>query len=101
MLNVINEGFYMTSITFDTLSTARRLREKGASQELAEAIADEMRLNASVDITHLATREDLKHYATKADLKLALAENNAENIKYMFNVFIALVWLLIIILIFQ
>lgn len=68
----------MTTITFDTLSTARRLREKGASQELAEAIADEMRINSSVDISHLATREEVASKeevaAFKSELKSDLKQ---------------------------
>lgn len=50
----------MTAITFDTLSTARRLREKGMPQEHAEAIADEIRMGSSIDVSHLATKEDIR-----------------------------------------
>lgn len=57
----------MTAITFDTLSTARRLREKGMPQEHAEAIADEMRMASEVDISHLSTKEELQTF--KSDLK--------------------------------
>ena len=61
----------MTTITFDTLSTARRLREKGFPQEQAEAIADEMRINSSVDISHLSTKEEFATFKSelKADIK--------------------------------
>lgn len=62
----------MTTITFDTLSTARRLREKGFLQEQAEAIADEMRINSSVDISHLSTKEEVATFKSelKADMKV-------------------------------
>lgn len=50
----------MTALTFDTLSTARRLREKGLPQEHAEAIADEIRMGSSFDVSYLAIKEDIK-----------------------------------------
>jgi hypothetical protein len=67
----------MIGLPFDTLSTARRLREKGLPQEQAEAIADEIRMGISVDISHLATKDDLQReiteikttMATKSDLR--------------------------------
>jgi hypothetical protein len=57
----------MTAITFDTLSTSRRLREKGLPQEQAEAIADEMRLVTQVDLSHLGTKEEA--IAFRSELK--------------------------------
>src|ERR1700722_10456033 len=57
----------MIAITFDTLSTARRLREKGLPQEQAEAIADEMRLVSQVDLSHLASKEEAT--AFRSELK--------------------------------
>lgn len=62
----------MTAITFDTLSTARRLREKGMPQEHAEAIADEMRMASEVDISHLSTKEEVQTF--KSELKADLRE---------------------------
>jgi hypothetical protein len=62
----------MAAITFDTLSTARRLREKGMLQEHAEAIADELRLAAQVDVAHLATKEEVSSF--KSELKADLRE---------------------------
>jgi orotate phosphoribosyltransferase-like protein len=63
----------MASITFDSLSSARRLRDKGLTQQQAEAIADEIRTASEVDTSHLATREELK---------AALAELKADIIKW-------------------
>lgn len=57
----------MTAITFDTLSTARRLREKGIPQEHAEAIADELRESAKLDLSHLSTKEEAHTF--KSELK--------------------------------
>lgn len=63
----------MTGLPFDTLSTARRLREKGLSQEQAEAIADELRISSYVDFGHLATKEEMT-----AGFKAAKEETAAE-----------------------
>jgi hypothetical protein len=57
----------MSAMAFDTLSTARRLREKGLSQELAEAIAEEFRISTQVDVSHLTTKEELNVF--KSELK--------------------------------
>ncbi len=66
----------MTAITFDTLSTARRLREKGIPQEHAEAIADELRESVKLDLSHLSTREEANSFKSefKADLALMRSE---------------------------
>ena len=66
----------MASITFDTLSTSRRLRAKGFQQEQAEAIADEMRIASSIDVSHLATREEVASF--KSELKEDLASLRSE-----------------------
>ncbi len=62
----------MTALTFDTLSTARRLREKGISQEHAEAIADEIRMGSSIDVSHLVTKDELK--ATESSINATIRE---------------------------
>lgn len=97
----------MSSITFDTLSTSRRLREKGFPQEQAEAIADEMRINSSVDISHLSTKEEVQSFKselkgdiktlenaimTRMDAKIELAKNDI--LKWMFAGFISVLGLL-------
>ena len=55
----------MTAITFDTLSTARRLREKGMLQEHAEAIADELRMASQMDVVHLSTKEEVSAFKSE------------------------------------
>lgn len=55
----------MTAITFDTLSTARRLREKGMPQEHAEAIADEIRMGSSFDVSDLSTKAELREVESR------------------------------------
>ena len=50
----------MTTITFDTLSSVRRLRDRGVAQEQVEAFADELRLANQTDDSHLATRGEMK-----------------------------------------
>ena len=62
----------MNAITFDTLSSARRLREKGIPQEHAEAFADELRVAAQSDLSHLATKEEMSAFKSelKADMEI-------------------------------
>lgn len=66
----------MNAITFDSLSTARRLRERGLLQEHAEAIADELRAASQTDLAHLATREELGSFKSemRADFALIRSE---------------------------
>jgi hypothetical protein len=45
--------------TFDTLRTARRLKEAGASEPVAEAIAEALRESRELDLAPLATKTDL------------------------------------------
>ena len=45
--------------TFDTLRTARRLKEAGASEPVAEAIAEALRESREFDLAQLATKADL------------------------------------------
>jgi hypothetical protein len=51
---------------FDTLAYSKRLRDKGVSQEQAEAHAEAIREFVMAD---LATKADLQAFATKADLQ--------------------------------
>ncbi len=65
----------MSTITFDSLSSVKRLREKGVfTQEQAELIASEIKVSSEVDISHLATKEELK---------VALAEMKTDIIKWV------------------
>lgn len=83
----------MTTITFDSLTTARQLREKGIPQEQAEAIADAIRISKDTDISHLATKEELNTF--KSELRADLAEFKSELIKWMFGGFISVIGLLV------
>lgn len=77
----------MTSITFDSLSAAKRLKAKGIPQEQAEAFAEELRIATEIE-------RDLSHLASKADL----AELKAEILKFMLTGFLAIIGLLVAIL---
>ena len=57
--------------TFDTLRAARRLKEAGAPEPVAEAIAEVLRESRDFDLSQLATKTDLEQLrlATKADLE--------------------------------
>jgi hypothetical protein len=72
----------MTAATFDTLATAKRLKEAGLSEAQAEAVTDAIR--AARDSADVATRGDL------AELKLAvkadLAELKAELLKWFVGI---------------
>lgn len=54
-----------SSITFDTLASARRLRERGIPQEQAEAIAEELRLTHSFDAEHFRTKPDAELFKSE------------------------------------
>jgi len=106
----------MTSIAFDTLSSVRRMRDKGVPQEQTEAFADELRVANEVDFSHLTTREefitfkselkddlrnirsDLNKFATKTDLKAEMTELKAELIKWMLGVSFAQIALILTVL---
>jgi hypothetical protein len=60
----------MTAITFDTLSSSRRLRDKGLSQEQAEAIAQELQVARDIDMEHLATKTDLRELELRMTIRL-------------------------------
>jgi len=62
----------MSSIIFDTLSSAKRLCQKGVSQEQAEAFAEELCIASEIDVSHLGTREELNTFKSelKADLQM-------------------------------
>jgi hypothetical protein len=57
--------------SFDTLRAARRLKEAGASEQVAEAIAEVLRESRDFDFSQIATKTDLEQLrlATKADLE--------------------------------
>lgn len=67
--------------TFDTLRAARRLKDAGASEPVAEAIAEVLRESRDFDLSQLATKTDLEQLrlAGKADL----AELKSEVLKWV------------------
>jgi len=104
----------MTSITFDTLASAKRMKAKGVKPEDAEAFAEELRVTSETDVSHLATKDELSGFKSelKADLReleakmqnvesrleAKIAESKAEVIKWMFGGFATIVGLLAAIL---
>ena len=62
--------------TFDTLRTARRLKEAGASEPVAEAIAEALRESRELDLAQLATKADLA--ALDSDLRREIATLRGE-----------------------
>jgi len=57
----------MTSITFDTLASAKRLKAKGVKSEDAEAFAEELKAANEIDFSHLATKEEMNLF--KSEMK--------------------------------
>ena len=57
--------------TFDTLRAARRLKEAGAPEPVAEAIAEVLRESRDFDFSQIATKADIEQLrlATKADIE--------------------------------
>jgi hypothetical protein len=74
-------------VSFDTLDAARRLKEAGAAEPLAEAIAEVLRRARDFDLSQFATKSDLDQLrlATKADL----AELKVEILKWVVGLMIA------------
>ena len=71
--------------TFDTLRAARRLKEAGASDAVAEAIAETIREGRELDLSQLATKADL----AMLDAKIAATELRL--LKWMIGVGVAAV----------
>lgn len=74
----------MTTITFDTLQFAKKLKEAGVPERQAEVQAEAM---AEIIEERLATKLDLEKLEAKIDLKIA--ELKAELIKWMLGVSLA------------
>lgn len=70
----------MTTITFDTLKLANRLKAGGFSAEQADTTASALAESLG-EVSDLATRGDL--LTVKADLKADLAETKAEILKWV------------------
>ena len=73
--------------TFDSLAAARRLKEAGAAEPLAEAIAEVLRQSRDFDLAQLATKSDLEQLrlAAKADL----SELKVDILKWVVGLMIA------------
>ncbi|HTT81132.1 MAG TPA: hypothetical protein VMF86_15780 [Stellaceae bacterium] len=73
--------------SFDTLDAAKRLKEAGAAEPLAETIAEILRQSRDFDLSQLATKPDLDQlrHASKADL----AELKVEILKWIVGLMIA------------
>ncbi|HEU0156385.1 MAG TPA: hypothetical protein VFQ82_09965 [Stellaceae bacterium] len=56
--------------TFDTLTAARRLKEAGASEPMAEAIVETIREARDFDLSQLATKGDLDVLRAQIELRL-------------------------------
>ena len=72
----------MSSITFDTLKFANKLKDAGVPPAQAEAEAEAVALSEVFDVNfkELATKDDLKHDLSdlRADLKLEMADIKSE-----------------------
>ena len=64
----------MATLTFDTLSAARCLREKGSPQDPAEAIADELRAAQNIEIDHLSTKAEVAQFKLELKTDMQLLE---------------------------
>lgn len=78
----------MTTITFDTLKFARRLKDAGLSDTQAEAIAEAFRDATSEE---LVTREylDARLHITKSDLEAKIEAAKSDIIKWLAGLLIA------------
>ena len=60
----------LMSATLDTLKLAKRFKDAGASEPLAEAFAEAMRETREADLSHLATKTDLELLEQRLLIKL-------------------------------
>jgi hypothetical protein len=60
----------MTAITFDTLASAKRLKERGFSEQQAEAVIAELKASRDSDLNSLVTKADLRELEVKIDSKI-------------------------------
>jgi hypothetical protein len=70
----------LMAATFDTLRAARRLKEAGASEPVAEAIAEVLRDSREFDLSQIVTKADLKSEiaALRAELETKIESVRAE-----------------------
>lgn len=60
----------MTAITFDTLASAKRLKERAFSEQQAEAVIDEIKVSRDSDLNGLITKSDLRELEARIDAKV-------------------------------
>ena len=58
----------MSASAFDTLRTAKRLKDLGFTEVQAEGFAEILRDSRELDLSQLATKADLTNLATKAEV---------------------------------
>ncbi|MGH7058888.1 MAG: hypothetical protein ACREFH_00765 [Stellaceae bacterium] len=75
--------------SFDTLTAARRLKEAGASEPIAEAIVEAIREARDFDLSQLATKADL--VGLRGDLRAGIAEVETRLIKWVIGTDVAAV----------
>ena len=68
------------ALRIDTLAFARKLKEAGADERLAEAIAEGI---SAVDMSKFATKADLA--ALEVSLKAAMADLKSDILRWMFG----------------
>ena len=68
------------ALRIDTLAFARKLKEAGADERLAEAIAEGI---SAVDMSEFATKADLA--ALEVSLKAAMADLKSDILRWMFG----------------
>ena len=74
----------MAAAGLDTHRIVKRLRDAGASEQLAETVTDVLREARELDLSQLATKADLAE--VKADIRRELADARAELVKWMFGI---------------
>ena len=68
---------------FDPINYAQRLRKNGASQELADVIAQETEKTIQAAIAQTRIEIDKKELVTKGDLQLELAKLRHDTLKFI------------------
>jgi len=74
----------MTATAFDTLATARRLKEAGLPEEQAVAVTDAIRVAHEANVSNLATKADLRE--TEFRLRAEMSDMKAELIKWFVGI---------------
>ena len=74
----------MAAAVLDTHRIVKRLRDAGATEQLAETVTDVLRETRELDLSGLATKADLGEL--KADLRREIADARADLVKWMFGI---------------